>query len=423
MVSITDHISYIIMTVLFYLIVQLFVVFKCFTVSKSKKLCFWIVTLYTIVFYAVEAILYIPGPNGPSFESILTASILHTVNTFILFGIITVFSGGFLPKNFLVIMFYYDILTVLYGTLIFLLIGFLPGEIAHIIDFSADLYEIHNFYQFLHFLPDWIMLAMVIITGLLFNKTLIRFINKIPDNICTVIFAASFISYVLREFFIILNHQQRALLDGPYLLSSLFNLIVFSLTLLLALLYAFISYSYTNRKYEKLLTLELNLQYRYYQNISQLHTAIRHLKHDLSNHITALNLMNDSDHDRSCEYKANLLSCCGEIDSQIRKQIKWQKIPSDILSNRERYEVYQYMEFLANRYRLSFDDILIKTGDSDGQTEISFIFPSYCSQKMRVFLLKQNILYRLMTEIAKAHNGSVNWQKGEGTCSFFLILQ
>ena len=86
--------SSVILRAMIFTCIQLFFVFKCVGVKEHRKLCFWLIVIYTMIFDSANYTIEILPLYHTS--SMLQAAhmMIHAVNTFILFTIVGVFGSG-----------------------------------------------------------------------------------------------------------------------------------------------------------------------------------------------------------------------------------------------------------------------------------------------------------------------------------------
>lgn len=205
----------------------------------------------------------------------------------------------------------------------------------------------------------------------------------------------------------------------------------------------------------------------YYNNVSSLHSSIRSMRHDLSNHLAALSFMRmgenaagpdrqtlmstsgvageseetggctppvipgDSNDSRDA-YRRSLLDACSEIDRQIAAQTAWSQIDTDTLSSREKYEIHHYVTTVMQKHQIPASALCITTETGDGSTEISLridagpkdtsnlaVSPaaaadaatSHRPKPLRLPLLRHGTMFRLIKLIAQSHGGDAVWIK------------
>lgn len=205
----------------------------------------------------------------------------------------------------------------------------------------------------------------------------------------------------------------------------------------------------------------------YYNNVSSLHSSIRSMRHDLSNHLAALSFMSmgesaadpdrqtlmstsgvageseetggctppvipgDSNDSRDA-YLRSLLDACSEIDGQIAAQTAWSQIDTDTLSSREKYEIHHYVTTVMQKHQIPASALCITTETCDGSTEISLRIDagpkdtsnlavppaaaadaatSHRPKPLRLPLLRHGTMFRLIKLIAQSHGGDAVWRK------------
>lgn len=94
---------------------------------------------------------------------------------------------------------------------------------------------------------------------------------------------------------------------------------------------------------QKLITMEMHIQYEYYTSICQLTKQLRHMKHDIANHLAVIDIMNHIDKDSQEQYKTQLLAHCSEVKSAISSLMPPENL---IISNFNKRENHEFFHFL-----------------------------------------------------------------------------
>ncbi len=286
--------SSVIIRAMIYTCIQLFFVFKCVGVKEHRKLCFWLIVIYTMIFDSATTTIEILPLYQTS--SMLQAAhlMIHAVNTFILFTIVGVFGNGYLPRNYLLAEIYYDFLSTVPIMPMFVVTDLLqqrflpPGATDRYIEYPAGC-VISVICMFIGLLQEPAFYY-------LFGKKVNDLLRKIPDNVCLFLFLASFAGFVTKQ--ILLLKTNTYYINNPATLSY-FRIATFdcNCSLVLATIAVIILLVFTafqNRRLQYIQSLENRMLLDYYTNVSSLHSSIRSLRHDLSNHLTALSFMENA---------------------------------------------------------------------------------------------------------------------------------
>ena len=397
--------SSVILRAMIYTCIQLFFVFKCVGVKEHRKLCFWLIVIYTMIFDSATTTIEILPLYQTS--SMLQAAhlMIHAVNTFILFTIIGIFGNGYLPRNYLLAEIYYDFLSTVPIMPMFVVTELLqqrflpPGATDRYIEYPAGC-VISVICMFIGLLQEPVFYY-------LFGKKVNDLLQKIPDNVCLFLFLASFVGVVTKQ--ILLLKTNTYYINNPATLSY-FRIATFDCNCALvlatvAVIVLLVFTAFQNRRLQYIQSLENRMLLDYYTNVSSLHSSIRSLRHDLSNHLAALSfissgesaadpcrqaLMNTSDasvatevsggctppDDPGAAYRASLLAICDGISTQMTRQTAWQQIETDRLSSREKYEIYHYMMTVMDKHRIPASALSISIGAYGSVTEIAFAIRS-----------------------------------------------
>ena len=436
--------SSVILRAMIFTCIQLFFVFKCVGVKEHRKLCFWLIVIYTMIFdsanYTIEIL--------PLYQtsSMLQAAhmMIHAVNTFILFTIVGVFGNGYLPRNYLLAEIYYDLLSTVPIMPMFIVAELLQRRF---LPPGTEIYTDYPAGCVISVICMFIGLLQVPAFYYLFGKKVNDLLRRIPDNVCLFIFLASFVGFVTKQIL-------------P--------------TVIVIMLLVFTAFQ--SRRLQYIQSLENRMLLDYYTNASSLHSGIRSLRHDLSNHLAALSFMENAadpcrqalmstsggsdvcgtsdvsdasgtggpaaaevsggtqpPDDPGAAYRASLLGICDSISTQMRRQTAWQQIETDRLSSREKYEIYHYIMTVMDKHRIPASALSISVGAYGSVTEIAFSIrsatmaaPSENSNQRRkplhLLLLRHDMMFRLIKIIAASHGGSATWKKTGGVFTLSLTI-
>lgn len=400
-----------------YLLIQLFLIFKCIEVTENRKKCFWIVVIYTIIFEALAFIIY-AQPEFNNSETLQAAALaLHALDTFILLGIINFFSDEYFPRDFILVTFYYDILTILPITNVAIdrIAAYLTAQGKGYSTFYFDADQPAE----LIMISYWIIkFLLVIAVCLLFNRNIKNLLKKIPDSICLLILILFFFQFIIKNILDLKAdvYNNSAVIQGlVYTNCGLILLSVITMILLIV-------YAYQSKRFKALQNNENKLLHSYYTNISQIYSQIRNLKHDMANHLTVVRSSVMISSEKRSQYKANLLRACSEIDDNLEHQTSWTRIDTDLLSNREKYETYQCITATIDRCRIPLKNLSISTISTDNHTEVKFIIGIHNLSTRQFIAIKQLKNRSLAKEIIKQHHGTITLTKEKYSCSINLFL-
>lgn len=97
--------------VLCYLVIQVMFLFYGCHVSQHKRKVFVILVVYTILFKGMDFLLNSPDPSALSTTTYWTYWALHTLDTFIIIALMAIYADGTLGRNWVKLLFYYDLVT------------------------------------------------------------------------------------------------------------------------------------------------------------------------------------------------------------------------------------------------------------------------------------------------------------------------
>ena len=388
--------------VLCYLVIQVMFLFYGCHVSQHKRKVFVILVVYTILFKGMDFLLNSPDPSALSTTTYWTYWALHTLDTFIIIALMAIYADGTLGRNWVKLLFYYDLVTTGANMLIQnKLVLFLTDH--HLVE-SASLFSASHPKDLLWILAWAYAAAAIALIMVLFNKPLDRLINRIPENLCLLLMGITFLIYIGKVFVMFIYRGQFFLFDNRYSRDTLLNADVILVILLLITLYLLITVARQKRQLQRLQRLESGIQLGYYQNVSALHGSIRSLRHDLSNHLAV----------PEGSYRDSLLTICDQIDSQIHSQLFWQSIKTDALSSREKYEIFRYLQNILQKKKLPPEALCIT------ETEDTLHFTIRSPKRLSLLVLKHQAMFKLTNQIAKTHGGSASWTKDTNRYIFTL---
>ena len=388
--------------VLCYLVIQVMFLFYGCHVSQHKRKVFVILVIYTILFKGMDFLLNSPDPSALSTTTYWTYWALHTLDTFIIIALMAIYADGTLGRNWVKLLFYYDLVTTGANMLIQnKLVLFLTDH--HLVE-SASLFSASQPKDLLWILAWAYAAAAIALIMVLFNKPLDRLISKIPENICLLLMGITFLIYIGKVLVMFIYRGQFFLFDNRYSRDTLFNADVILVILLLITLYLLITVARQKYQLQRIQRLEGNMQLRYYQNVSMLHGSIRSLRHDLSNHLAV----------PEGSYRDSLLTICDQIDSQIHSQLSWQTIQIEALSSREKYEIFRYLQNILQKKKLPPEALCIT------ETEDTLHFTIRSPKRLSLLILKHQAMFKLTNQIAKTHGGSASWTKDTNRYIFTL---
>ena len=388
--------------VLCYLVIQVMFLFYGCHVSQHKRKVFVILVVYTILFKGMDFLLNSPDPSALSTTTYWTYWALHTLDTFIIIALMAIYADGTLGRNWVKLLFYYDLVTTGANMLIQnKLVLFLTDH--HLVE-SASLFSASHPKDLLWILAWAYAAAAIALIMVLFNKPLDRLINRIPENLCLLLMGITFLIYIGKVFVMFIYRGQFFLFDNRYSRDTLLNADVILVILLLITLYLLITVARQKYQLQRIQRLESNMQLRYYQNVSMLHGSIRSLRHDLSNHLAI----------PEGGYRDSLLTICDQIDSQIHSQLSWQTIQIEALSSREKHEIFRYLQNILQKKKLPPEALCIT------ETEDTLHFTIRSPKRLSLLILKHQAMFKLTNQIAKTHGGSASWTKDTNRYIFTL---
>lgn len=460
-----------IMTMIISACVFLYISFRCIGITNHRKTAFILIAVTSLVFDSIcTALMMLPSYNS-SLSLQLADYMVYMFKTFIILAVIATCAEGYLPRNFIVVFLYCDLLTT---------IPFMPHHIIH--DLLLRHYGLLNDPSipggYASPLPKtaantiaWaVLLLTVILVCRLFNRYLIPALRMIPDIACLLFLLTSFVTSVIKSVILLKTdlyvHVTYATSRGDNGIATS-NIALILMMMLIFIIVLMLTATVLRQQTTRIIDLENAMLLDYYNNVSSLHSSIRSMRHDLSNHLAALSFMSmgesaadpdrqtlmstsgvagESEETGGCTppvipgdsndsryaYLRSLLDACSEIDRQIAAQTAWSQIDTDTLSSREKYEIHHYVTTVMQKHQIPASALCITTETGDGSTEISLridagpkdtsnlaVSPaaaadaatSHRPKPLRLPLLRHGTMFRLIKLIAQSHGGDAVWRK------------
>ena len=284
-----------IMTMIISACVFLYISFRCIGITNHRKTAFILIAVTSLVFDSIcTALMMLPSYNS-SLSLQLADYMVYMFKTFIILAVIATCAEGYLPRNFIVVFLYCDLLTT---------IPFMPHHIIH--DLLLRHYGLLNDPSipggYASPLPKtaantiaWaVLLLTVILVCRLFNRYLIPALRRIPDIACLLFLLTSFVTSVIKSVILLKTdlyvHVTYATSRGDNGIATS-NIALILMMLLIFIIVLMLTATVLRQQTTRIIDLENAMLLDYYNNVSSLHSSIRSMRHDLSNHLAALSFM------------------------------------------------------------------------------------------------------------------------------------
>ena len=284
-----------IMTMIISACVFLYISFRCIGITNHRKTAFILIAVTSLVFDSIcTALMMLPSYNS-SLSLQLADYMVYMFKTFIILAVIATCAEGYLPRNFIVVFLYCDLLTT---------IPFMPHHIIH--DLLLRHYGLLSDQSipggYASPLPKtaantiaWaVLLLTVILVCRLFNRYLIPALRKIPDIVCLLFLLTSFVTSVFKSVILLKTdlyvHVTYATSRGDNGIATS-NIALILMMLLIFIIVLMLTATVLRQQLTRIIDLENVMLLDYYNNVSSLHSSIRSMRHDLSNHLAALSFM------------------------------------------------------------------------------------------------------------------------------------
>lgn len=295
----------------------LYISFRCIGITNHRKAAFLLIAVTALIFDIICIFLTMLPPYSSSLSLQLADDTLHMFKTLIILAVIAICAEGYLPRNFIVLFLYCDMLTT---------IPFMPHHFLN--DLILKHYGLLNDPSipggYASPLPktaantaSWaLMLLTCMLVCRLFNRYLMPVLRRIPDAACLLFLLISFAGGVFKSTMLLKaslyvhvtyttghGDSRLAATDRTLILMLLF---VFLVILMLAA-------TALRQQLTRIIGLENDMLLDYYNNVAALHSSIRGMRHDLSNHLAALSFISSGE-SAADPGRQTLMSTSGEPD-------------------------------------------------------------------------------------------------------------
>ena len=268
-----------IMTMIISACVFLYISFRCIGITNHRKTAFILIAVTSLVFDSIcTALMMLPSYNS-SLSLQLADYMVYMFKTFIILAVIATCAEGYLPRNFIVIFLYCDLLTT---------IPFMPHHIIH--DLLLRHYGLLNDPSipggYASPLPKtaantiaWaVLLLTVILVCRLFNRYLIPALRRIPDIACLLFLLTSFVISVIKSVILLKTdlyvHVTYATSRGDNGIATS-NIALILMMLLIFIIVLMLTATVLRQQMTRIIDLENAMLLDYYNNVSSLHSSIR----------------------------------------------------------------------------------------------------------------------------------------------------
>ena len=402
-----------------YTFIQVFLLMRLYNVPENRRKCAVIIIVSSVVFLVMEYYLGARAMENKDEISVLMYNICHMIYTFVTISVIGIYADGFLPRNFIKIFLYYDVLTtVIYGLFIrnMMHVLFEPQQL------TASIFAMETMDQYPILLECAAEFILVAVIASAVNRYVDIFIGKIPDAACIAVFAAAFITYVFKIIITVNNFSKINDIESRYenmSLESMVSYMVFIVILIGAISVTILNLAVNQRRYRKALYIEAALQQDYYRAVARVNRRVRELKHDLANHAAVISALreNGAGEDAAANgYGRRLIGICDEISAEVSDQLEWRIVKSCNLSDRGRYEIFTYVSNICSQCRLDCESIRVvkgKKSSEGGSGALSEIRIKAPAARLKRLFVRRNEWYHMMKMTVESSGGTLIWAKGK----------
>ena len=166
--------------------------------------------------------------------------------------------------------------------------------------------------------------------------------------------------------------------------------------------------------------IETAMQLSYYRNVSEIYTEVRSLKHDIANHLAIVNAAGTLSDDKREFYKNQLLKTCDEINHKLDMQMSWKTTEHSFLSNREEYEIYNYITRLFSKHHITSAETSSAVSAPENPEKLIFHTTYDSISKLKLRKIKYAATHFLIKEIAQQHNCTLLFTDDSQSCTVIL---
>lgn len=194
---------------------------------------------------------------------------------------------------------------------------------------------------------------------------------------------------------------------------------LFILTLIL--IYMAFLYKYRSELLNrKLIDMSIQTSYDYYRKLNQIYLSLRHLRHDLINHMNILSVT-QKDNPTHIKYRRDILSAAEKIRNQHDNLIS-SNIRIDTFSVYENYVLENLTNSILSICEITDVDLATKHYSNASGKEILFIqFPEKVN-KAAVKRISKTDSYMLIKFFVTNHNGNIKWEEENGEWKLYISI-
>ncbi len=284
-----------IITVILNTCVFLYISFRCIGITNHRKAAFTLISVTAMIFGAICTALTMLPSYDSSISLQLAHYMVHMFKTFIILAVIAICAEGYFPRNFIVMFLYCDLLTT---------IPFMPHHVIN--DLILKHYGLLSDQSIpggyasplLKTATDtlaWtIMLLSIMLVCRLFNRYLMPVLRRIPDTACLLFLMISFVTSVIKsvvllksDLYVNVTHE----IGRGYSSIATSDIALILMMMLVFIIVLMLTATVLRQQLTRIIGLENDMLLDYYHNIAALHSSIRGMRHDLSNHLAALSFI------------------------------------------------------------------------------------------------------------------------------------
>ena len=376
---------------LVYACILLIILFRCIGVVQHPRFCFWFTALSKFVLEClIGGIESMPAYMSSQQLHILD-SLMQATSTLIFLVIVSVFGRGYLPRNFIKVTFYLYQLNLV-------LISFAYLAYRLTLPYEDDSWQ----FALTGICINLMSVAEVFAVSRLANGWLDRLLQRISDTLCMVFFILACLVYLCKELLMLRENGYVIAGSSVGILSwyCLGSILLLSLALIAILLFYGIG---DYHRMQRICRQENRMMLDYYNNVSDLYQGVRKLRHDLSNHLAAGG-------GRGAYHDA-MKNVSDQILARASNQTAWQCIDTELLSSREKYEIYNYVRDVMEDHGLQEEALEVLS--EQGREDVLFlvIHGRTCRKKLRLWRLRCHSMYGVIRTLASHHGGTAAWKK------------
>lgn len=271
---------------------------------------------------------------------------------------------------------------------------------------------------------DWLSLAIfplaygcAFIAFRLIYEKLNTLLHKVPQTAINILVLLMLILDIIPTLF---SWSNAPIKKAQYLATASIMLLLFSIIIIL-LFFVFLRKYREETLNKQLFEAEENFISNYYRNIKHIHTQLRHLYHDMNNHLYIAEYPQTNESNNK-KYSAEILAQIAEFKKSRDNLSPPATFNVDGFSDYENYLLWDFVKDLLSSSGVMLHDIERSSfADNNGAQKIILYFPLQI-KKLDKKYFRCGHKFALIELAAKNHNGSITWKREGNAWTLCIII-